>query len=322
MLRVRKAAEAFGFGRFGRFGLLTTLIAVAGLAFASGSAVAFAPPVVGGVGASGVSQFSAMLHGTLETGEAIVNYHFEYGTTTAYGQIAPVPDNYTPITSEPMAVSQPVSGLTAGTTYHYRLLASSPGGTNVAGPDETFTTLSIPSPSAATGGASGVGLGSATLSGTVDPHGWDTSYEFQYGTSASYGQSWPTVLVDMGALEGPQPVVVSISNLLPGTTYHYRLLAVNGGGTSYGSDQAFTTGEYPASVIQQAPALTPPISFPTAAGTNTATTTKALTNAQKLAAALKVCRKEKKAKRTVCEAKAHRRHRSTHIAGKLGKRED
>ena len=213
------------------------------------------PTIVGGLPASSVSQFAATLHGTIETGEEVANYHFEYGTTTAYGSIAPIPDNYTPATEEQLTLSQPIVGLQAGTTYHYRLLASSPGGTNVAGPDETFTTLPIPVPAVATGGASGVGVGSATLNGTIDPHGWDTTYLFEYGTSTAYGQSWPTVQVDMGALEGSQPVVVNVPNLLPGTTYHYRLVATNGGGTTYGPDMTFTTGEYPAQVIQEPVAL-------------------------------------------------------------------
>jgi hypothetical protein len=211
----------------------------------------FPAPMIGALPASNVSQFAATLEGTLKTGEALVNYHFEYGTTTAYGQIAPIPDDYTPITTETVPVAQPVSGLQAGTTYHYRLVASSPGGTNVYGPDETFTTLPVPAPTVETGAASEVGVGSATLSGTIDPHGWDTSYLFEYGPSTAYGSSWPTVQVEMGALEGFQPVVVNVPNLLPGTTYHYRLVATNGGGTSYGQDMTFTTGEYPAQVIQE-----------------------------------------------------------------------
>jgi len=212
-------------------------------------------PIVGGLPATGISQFAATLNGTLQTGEALVNYRFEYGTTTAYGQVAPIPDNYAPITNETLTVSQPVVGLQAGVTYHYRLLASSPGGTAVASPDETFTTLPIPAPTVSTGAASGVGVGSVTLSGSIDPHGWDTTYLFQYGTSSAYGQSWPTVQVEMGALEGAQPVVVNVPNLLPNTTYHYRLVASNGGGTSYGQDMTFTTGEYPAQVIGEPVAL-------------------------------------------------------------------
>lgn len=212
-------------------------------------------PVVGGLSASAVSQFAATLQGTLATGEALVNYRFEYGTTTGYGQVVPIPDNYTPITDETLTVSQSVQGLQAGTTYHYRLVASSPGGTEVAGPDEVFTTLAIPVPTVVTGGAGGVAVGSATLPGSIDPHGWDTTYLFQYGTTSAYGASWPTVPVEMGALEGPQPVVVNVPNLLPDTVYHYRLVAINGGGTSYGQDLTFTTDEYSPQIVQEPPAL-------------------------------------------------------------------
>lgn len=219
------------------------------------SSEALPPPVVGGLPATGVAQFGATLNGTLKTGEALVNYRFEYGPTTAYGSVEPIPDGVTPITNETVPLSQPVQGLQAGTTYHYRLVASSPGATEVKGPDETFTTLSVPAPTVGTGGASGVGVGSATLSGSVDPHDWDTTYLFQYGTSTAYGSSWPSVQVDLGALEGPQPVVVGIPNLLPNTTYHYRLVATNGGGTSYGQDMTFTTGEYPPQIIQEPVAL-------------------------------------------------------------------
>jgi hypothetical protein len=231
----------------------------------------FLPPVVGGQPASNVTQFAATLNGTLQTQEALVNYRFQYGTSTTYGSVAPVPDDYAPLTTATVPVAQPVDGLQAGTTYHYRLVASSPGGTEVAGPDETFTTQPIPAPTVATGASSGVGVGSVTLSGTIDPQGWDTSYLFQYGTSTAYGLSWPTIPVEIGALEGPQPVVVNIPNLLPDTTYHYRLLATNGGGTSYGQDMTFTTSEYPAQIIQEPLALRT-ILVP--AGETTKTTTK------------------------------------------------
>jgi hypothetical protein len=262
----------------------------------------FSPPVAGPLPASNVSQFSATLNGTLETGLALVNYHFEYGTSTAYGQIAPIPDNYTPITAETVPVSQPVGSLQAGTTYHYRLMASSPGGTEVMGPDETFTTLAIPAPSVGTGAASAVTHGEALLSGTIDPEGWSTSYEFQYGATTAYGQSWPTVEVNLGAFTGAQPVSVTLLNLQPGTTYHYRLLASNGGGTSYGADGTFTTAEYPASIIQETPILGGP-----AKTTTTKTTTKRLTNAQKLTKALKACHKDKnKGKRKSCEKQARK----------------
>lgn len=215
----------------------------------------FTAPVVGGLPAANVSQFAATLDATVETDQAPVDYRFEYGTTTAYGSVAPIPNGYAPTAPGVLSLSQTVSGLQAGTTYHYRIVASGALGTNVAGPDETFTTLAVPVPTVLSGGSSEVGVSSATLAGTVDPHGWGTTYLFEYGTSTAYGQRWPTVPVDMGALEGPQPVLVTVPGLLPGTTYHYRLVASDGGGTSYGQDMTFTTGQYPAPAIQEPPTL-------------------------------------------------------------------
>jgi hypothetical protein len=265
------------------------------------------PPVVGGLPASEVSQFAATFNGTLRTGEAAVSYHFEYGTTSAYGQVAPIPDSYTPITSETVTASQPVNGLLAGTTYHYRLVASSPGATNVAGPDETFTTLPVPPPGVATGGASGVGVSSVTLSGSIDPLGWETSYEFQYGTSTGYGSSWPTVSVELGAFEGAQPVTVSIPNLQPSTTYHYRLVASSGGGTSYGPDMTFTTGEYPAQIIQEPSALRTLLVPATEATKPASSKTKKKTK--------KTEKKAKKGKKKARKSKGHPRAKHATVRG-------
>jgi DNA-binding beta-propeller fold protein YncE len=215
------------------------------------------PTIVSTLPATIVSQFTATLNGKLETGEEVASYHFEYGTTTAYGQIAPIPDNYSPPTNEPFPVVQSIFGLQAGTTYHYRLVASSPGGTEVKGSDETFTTLPIPAPTVGAGPTQGVGVSEATLTGAIDPHGWDTEYLFEYGTSTAYGQDWPTVQVDMGALEGAQPVLMTVPDLQPGTIYHCRLVATNAGGTTYGPDMTFTTGSYPVEQIQE------PVAFET-----------------------------------------------------------
>jgi hypothetical protein len=134
------------------------------------------------------------------------------------------------------------------------LVASSPAG-NVTGPDETFTTPPVPTPVVATGGAGEVGLGAATLSGSVNPQGFETGYFFEYGPSVGYGQRWPSIDVALGSQSGTQSVVTFLQNLQPGTLYHYRLVATNPGGTGYGTDQTFQTPEYPASIIQEAPVL-------------------------------------------------------------------
>ncbi len=219
---------------------------------------ALVTPVVDAAPARAVSigQSSATLQGTVNPRNAQASWHFVYGTTSAYGSIAPQPDSYVALNDEDDAVSQAITGLLPGTTYHFALVASSPGGSEVTGPDETFTTQSVPAPSVLTGGASSAGERTVTLSGSVDPHGWETSYLFQYGTTSAYGQQWPTLPITLGALSGAQQISIYLEGLQPETLYHYRLLATNEGGTTYGPDQTFTTGGYPPSTIQEITPLT------------------------------------------------------------------
>ncbi|HEX4114928.1 MAG TPA: family 16 glycosylhydrolase [Solirubrobacteraceae bacterium] len=96
-------------------------------------------------------------------------------------------------------------------------------------------------PSATTGTATSVQPLQATLNGTVNPNGFDTHYYFQYGTTTSYGSAVPAEPgMDLGSGSGGIPCY-NIIGTLPGTSYHYRLVSSNAGGTTYGSDQAFTT---------------------------------------------------------------------------------
>jgi hypothetical protein len=212
-------------------------------------------PVLQAGEALNVTSSSATVDASIEAGPAPTTYHFAYGTTTSYGSVAPVPDF--PVGSEgQLALSEVLGSLKPGTTYHYALVASSAAGTLV-GPDRTFTTLALQAPSASTGGASEITVGGVTLSGALDPHGTDTTYTFQYGTSTAYGSDWPTTPIDVGALQGSQPVTIRVENLQPGATYHYRLVASNPAGTAYGADKTFTTGEYAPWTIQRAPSLPP-----------------------------------------------------------------
>jgi hypothetical protein len=98
-------------------------------------------------------------------------------------------------------------------------------------------------PTAVTESASNVSTTSATLNGTVTPNGSSiTECYFEYGEAFNvYGSKAPCVSSEVG---GSTPVSVSavVGNLIPGTTYHVRLVAVSSGhGTVYGGDQTFTT---------------------------------------------------------------------------------
>jgi uncharacterized repeat protein (TIGR01451 family) len=104
----------------------------------------------------------------------------------------------------------------------------------------TITTYT--GPTAVTGSASGVGAGSATVSGTVNPDGLTTTYHFDYGTSTNYGSQAPAP-PDPSAGSGTtaQTESTALTGLSQNTLYHYRIQATNQLGTSYGADQTFTT---------------------------------------------------------------------------------
>jgi hypothetical protein len=88
-----------------------------------------------------------------------------------------------------------------------------------------------------TGPATTVSSTSESLSGTLNPNGVDTTYYFEYGTSASFGETTPTT--DAGGGQSPVSVTVTISNLTAGATYDYALVASSSLGTVVGATSIF-----------------------------------------------------------------------------------
>ncbi len=101
-------------------------------------------------------------------------------------------------------------------------------------------------PSVTTAGSSNVTYSSATLDGYVDAHGLSTSYVFQYGTTSGYGGQTPLAPAGNGTIT--LKFSATLTGLQPGTSYHYRILAVNDAGTVDGRDRTFTTASVPLSV--------------------------------------------------------------------------
>jgi hypothetical protein len=87
---------------------------------------------------------------------------------------------------------------------------------------------------------------SVTVYGYVNAHGLATGYSFQYGTTTGYGGQ--TALAPAGEKKGSVKVGQTIDGLQPGTVYHYRIVAVNGAGLSYGGDRTFKTVAVPLSL--------------------------------------------------------------------------
>jgi NHL repeat len=267
--------------------------------------------------ASSIGRTSALLAGTANPESGHASYYFEYVDDGEYAPAASDPysaGGRTPIEAlaggrSPETVERVVlTGLLPGTTYHYRMVVGNPTGTTY-GPDQTFTTAPATPPAVATGSASEVGATSATLSGVVGPRGLPTSYVFEVGTDTSYGGA--KLFGDAGASTGEVAVSVALQYLVPGTTYHYRLVATSFDGSSYGQDGTFTTPGVPSTVVQPAGApliASPAVQFPSIAGAITVPQGAAKSK-QKVptAAALRVCRRQRPGRRRVaCEARARK----------------
>jgi uncharacterized repeat protein (TIGR01451 family) len=91
-------------------------------------------------------------------------------------------------------------------------------------------------PTAITGPSRNVKSTSAKITGTVRTGGIGTSYFFQYGKSKKYGLS-----TTLRSLSTSGNVAAFPGGLKPNTVYHYRLVATNSNGTSYGRDRTFKT---------------------------------------------------------------------------------
>ncbi len=172
--------------------------------------------------------------------------YFEYGTTAAaYGGIAT--DSSGEILcvgcgGDYISVAAPLTGLLPDMTYHYRVVGDNGFGGPQGGPDQTFITAP-----AAAGGAGSITSTTAALTGTINPHGVQSTYHFNYGQTSEYGAS--TADADAGASEGDQRVSLPVSGLLPDTTYHVEVVAVSENGvTRYGADGLFRTAPAPSAV--------------------------------------------------------------------------
>lgn len=183
---------------------------------------------------------SATLNGRIDPagGGEVTGCRFEYGTSTAYGQVSTC--SPTPPYSSPTDVNAPVSGLTEGVTYHFRLVAANSRGTD-RGEDHVFGTPAIDNESAT------ASTTSATVHATIDPSGVATTCEAQYVTEAAFqtagyaDASSAPCANEVGWEAGERSAAAMLTGLQLDTTYHYRFIASNGAGVATGEDHTFAT---------------------------------------------------------------------------------
>ena len=213
------------------------------------------PPTITPGDPTAVTGVSATLNAKVDPETfSVTDCHFDYnGVETDPGNphaSPPVPPTFVysssaPCTPDPgsgsgdVAVHGDLTGLNAGSTYHFRIVASNaqPGGT-ATGPDQAFTTAG---PAIADTRATDVSDSAVTLRASVNPRGHSTTYQFEYGTDTGYGHTAPVAPAAIGAGSSAFPVAERVTGLDPSTTYHFRVVAVSSDGTDRGPDATFTT---------------------------------------------------------------------------------
>jgi titin len=137
------------------------------------------------------------------------------------------------------ATSYTNSGLTSGTTYYYRIKAVNAGGGSSYAPVASVTTLSLPAPPS--------GLTTIASSSTAIDLSWtdasanETGFQIERSLTSDTGFSLITTTA-------ANATSYSNTGLTSGTTYYYRVRAVNAGGESaYTTEANATTPSIPSS---------------------------------------------------------------------------
>lgn len=163
-------------------------------------------------------------------------YYFEYGTTTSYGSKTAAVSFESGF--KEVSASKAVSSLKPSTTYHYQVVTSNSTGTT-SGQDQEFTTGKSNAPTVSTASATGVAMFEAILRGTVNPNGFATTDQFDYGLTKSYGSSTPSESAGAGVAEVAKGY--TLTHLTPNKTYYFRLKGSNSKGSGEGEQASFKT---------------------------------------------------------------------------------
>jgi hypothetical protein len=218
--------------------LLATLLAFTLLTAAAGAQDP--APTTGP--ASPVGANSATLTGSFTAGAPALA-SFEYGTTTSYGSTTP--QQATP----PGPVSATITGLSASTTYHYRLVV---GG--VPGDDATFETAAAPvnpaRPSISKLAAVDKTPTTARLTALVDPNRAATTVHMEWGTTTRFGNRTPDQLLPAG--DANVAVSATIGSLPVHRRIYWRVVATNSAGVRRSGSTSFTTPRNPSGITLNA----------------------------------------------------------------------
>ena len=204
-------------------------------------AASAASPTVTTLSAASIGQTTATLRADVNPQGAATTYTFQYGRAP---RTAPRPPRAARARDDLKRVTFRLTGLTPGVRYHYRVIASNADGTTT-GADRSFKTDLPPAKPPTVLGTAPFGptANGVTFTALVHPGAAATTYRFQYGTSTAYGLE--TFGKSIGAGVVPQSVSFRVNSLASRTTYHFRVVASNRAGTTFGPDTIAQTGPFP-----------------------------------------------------------------------------
>ena len=189
--------------------------------------------------ATSVTQNEAVLNGSLTPNGTAADAWFEIGINPNLASY----DNTAIQTLPAGTTSQPIfasrSGLTPGTTYYFRVVASDGSGRE-EGEILNFTTHNPP-PVVTTDDAAAITLTGATLHGIVNPNGAATDVWFEYWTDSNLAAFMATDNQSLLPGRAPVAVEIPISGLNPGVTYFFRAVASSVEGEVEGAIKSFST---------------------------------------------------------------------------------
>jgi len=189
--------------------------------------------------ATNVTDSMVTLNGVIDKMWLPATLSFEYGTTPSLlGNSIPASPGYINDTLH-HHLTAILSGIQPFTVYYYRIKAQTATGI-FWGTTMTFMNGNIFS-DLQTLPATNVIRSSATLNGTIDKFQFPVTLQFEYGTNQSVGGMVPALPYSVNdTLQ--HSISATITNLLPYTTYYFRLKAQTSVGDFYGLTFSFLTG--------------------------------------------------------------------------------
>ncbi len=229
-------------------GTVDITVTTAGGSTATGSADQFMyvdTPTATTNAATSITSSGATLNGGINAKNASTTVTFEYGLTTSYGTTVTV--DQSPVTgSTTTLVSKVITGLTAGTTYHYRVVGVNTNETTT-GDDMTFTTLKLPS--VTTQAVSSISTNSVVANGNITDLGQPNPTAYGFCWSTSQNPTTDNSKIDKGSISNIGAFSATLTGLGTHTKYYVRAYSINEAGTSYGEQVSFSTKGIIANVI-------------------------------------------------------------------------